>query len=391
MKRLIIGMLVFIVVIFFCLSFGVAQTIDTAKLDLSKAKVSIAGPDEVYIRSIWYDGKELSVKLKYDGKNGAIIYGPYYNEQKILQDSYNLSYAKLQVIGNNELQVSDVILGNVGYSGILKWVGGPHLVVDSYWTSTPPKTNEEIIAELNGKISTLNKNLEEANNKINKIESVKLAYQEKVSQLNGEIQKLKTKMAATVPAKVTLPSHVVFSGFENGKILMGNWETSFGAVKQVDSSQLYAKYAIPVNQNQSETLFSFTAKAADLPRIGYGLHFFASGERTGRGYGFGNSFLLWLTRDKTYYKSNKTYLQLYRSSNDVSMTQVASIRIKEDINSMLNTQILYNRDKGRIMVYINGEKKLDYKVQSPLWSGDKIVLRTLHAPVEFTNLYVKTR
>ena len=64
-----------------------AQTIslDPAKLDFSKAKLSVAGPSDIYVRSIWYGNVELSVLLKYDGANGVFVYGPYLAAQKLIQ------------------------------------------------------------------------------------------------------------------------------------------------------------------------------------------------------------------------------------------------------------------------------------------------------------------
>lgn len=386
MKKLIILMGILLLM---AVSVVMAQEIDPNRLDLSQAKVTIAGPDEAYIRSIWYEGDELSVKFKYDGATGAVVYGPYYAEDKYLLDDYEMGYVDLEVVGRDRIQISNVrISDELAYSGIIQWVGGPDLELVSYWEDVPPKTSEEWIDELNGEIYVLNEKLREQNKQIS---ALKEGHSTKVASLNREIRELRAKAAAAVgvPEKPALPERIVYSGFRGGKAFLGDWKVSPAAVRQVDPNQMYAKYSFSLTQSEPVTLFGFTARATDVDRIGYGLHFFASGEKTGSGYGFGSSFLVWLTKDTTFYKSDKIYVQLYSSSDDVKMVQVASVSIPERIDSSLNTEVLYNRSESTISVYVNGEKRIDYKVQLPLRRGDSLVLRTLGATVEFGDLYVK--
>ncbi len=365
-------------VIIFFIAFGLySQTIDTSLLDLSKAKVSIAGPNSVYIRSIYYNGKELSVLLKYNGTNGATVYGPYYEKDKLLLDSYNLNYAKLRISGPNEITVSDLILGNQAYSGTLKWTGDATLVVDSYWKSSMPETYEMKIANLQ-----------------NTINSLKEKYAGQISSLKNQIASLKKARVTTVTVQPVQkkPQRTVLSGFSGGKGLFGNWAVSYSYAKQKNKSLKFAKYSIPLYQSEDLTYYSFTANTqASQGWVGYGLHFFASGEQTGKGYGFGRSYLVWLTRDPTHYQAKNTYLQLYESFNDIKMVQLASVTIPQSITSTLTTEVLYNRETGEITLFVNGQKELSLIVESPIYSGNKIALRTLGGPVEFTDLEVKTQ
>jgi len=371
-----------IVALVFFMAFGLyAQTIDTNLLDLSRAKVSIAGPQNVYIRSIYYSGKELSVLLKYSGNDSAKVYGPYYEKDKLLLDSYRLDYAKLKVSGENEILVSDLIIGNQGYSGMLKWTGDSTLVVDRYWKSSTPVTEEV-------KIDKLTKELAE----------LKAKYETEVSSLKGQLSSLKSTQVSMVKTTTTMkstqrkPETVILSGFNRGKAVYGNWNVSYNSVKQTNNRLKFAKYSIPVYQNRSVTSYAFTAKADSTSGwIGYGLHFFASGEKTGRGYGFGRSYLVWLTRDSAYFKSNNTYLQLYESYNDIKMIQLASVKIPSAINSTINTEILYDKSAGKIYVSVNGENVLTFNPGFPIVSGNKIAFRTLGGPVQFTELKVKVQ
>jgi hypothetical protein len=100
---------------------------------------------------------------------------------------------------------------------------------------------------------------------------------------------------------------------------------------------------------------------------------------------------VWLTRDKGYYKSDSTYVQLYRSYDDVTMVQIGSVAIPESISSELDTEVIYDRTKRTISVFVNGKKRLEQVVEDPIWSGDSVALRTLGAGVTFTRGYIKVK
>ncbi len=135
------------------------QWFDPKYLDCSKAKVSLAGPDKLYIRSLYYAGEELSVLWQYDGMYGFDIYGPYFQEDKLFQDSDNMDYVQIRPQGNDSLAFSNMhiqlIVKDGCVSGIFKYAGGAKYSVASYWETTPPMTKDEQIALLNGKIEDL--------------------------------------------------------------------------------------------------------------------------------------------------------------------------------------------------------------------------------------------
>ena len=47
------------------------QSINPKLLDLSKAEASFAGNGKIYVKSIYYGGKEIAVILEYDGAAGG--------------------------------------------------------------------------------------------------------------------------------------------------------------------------------------------------------------------------------------------------------------------------------------------------------------------------------
>ena len=376
-----------------------SQPIDPSQIDLSNAKLSVAGPDSVYVRSIGYQGQLLSVLLQFDGLSGAKIYGPYFSGTKLMQDSYELEYATLRIQGGDTIIVSDLILGGNGYSGRLKYDGFDGLTLENFWESMSPKTTDMRIAELTIQIQAAKKNYEEqiAATKakyeadLADAEAERDAMQDALAMAQAAAAKAGVEISTLVPAVSSVPTKTELSGFSNTVGEYGSWSASANRASQSDGSLYYAKYLIPLRQNQSQLLYSFSARAGGSGYVGYGLHFFVSDDRDANSYGLGKSYLVWLTRDPGYYGSNRTYLQVYESFGDTKMIQVASVTIPDAISSTNQTDILYDKDRGNISVRVNGDRYLDYEVSMPLARGNKIALRTLGSGVVFTQLTVKAQ
>jgi hypothetical protein len=98
---------------------------------------------------------------------------------------------------------------------------------------------------------------------------------------------------------------------------------------------------------------------------------------------------VWLTRDEAYYRTKKAYVQLYQSSDDVTMIQLASANIGMDLTQPVNAEVQYHKDTKMIEVYVNGEMVLMQEVDA-IPSGDSMAARTLGGGVEFSAFYVKT-
>jgi hypothetical protein len=279
----------------------------------------------------------------------------------------DLSGTTLKRISSSLISVSNIVVGDRAYSGIAKLLDNNSLVADSFWESKKVESYGEKIARL-----------EKENKRLNT----------RVAVVTKQRNDARAQAVGAAPA-VAMPAKSVSSGFK-GTARLGGWKAEGQAMVQEDATQKFAKYSIPVSQT-GETLFSFTAKAQKDGWVGYGLHFFASDEKRAGRYGFGKSLLVWLTRDPSYYRSDATYLQIYQSYNDVMMIQKASVAIPEAIDATLKIDTYYNPSTQVVIVMINGDKKLEYKVQNGPTSGDKIALRTLHGPVQFSNVEVKAK
>ena len=368
--------------------------IDMDDLDLSKAEMSLAGPDRIYVTNIYYSGVRLSVLLKYNGEYGATIYGPWFDDDKFLYDSFEFGYASLEKTGTDTLLISDLILGGAGYTGTFAYDGVVTLNYKNGWTSEKPLTADQRVAEVENQLALVQKRYEE------QLKVTKELYNTETDGLKAELAaalKAATDAGvsvATVEAVVataSLPTFLAHSGFTGGRSLMGDWTVDSSKITQTDAGQFFAKFQIPLAQSASQTLYSFTAKAAGSGYSGYGLHFFASNDKTGEGYGFGKSYLVWVTSDPDFYKTSAPYIQIYESFNDGRMVPLASAAVSSTINRSNTTKVLYNKATGLIEVAVNGVNYLSFEVDTPIRSGDKMALRALGGPVTFTDLSVRTK
>lgn len=368
------------------------RSIDPSELDLSGAMLHLAGPDTVYVTDITYSGIGLSVLLKHDGGGGALIYGPYFEDTKVLLDTFQFGSADLRLQGNNTVIVSDLVLYGQGISGRLTYDGVHTLHLASWWESITPVSDEARIAELERNIASAN-----------------ARHDREMSSATADLAELRMQLAdagtaattttATAASSgtpiavemVSMPSRTLLSGFTRGSGVHGNWSASGRNLTQSDTANYFAKYAIPVSQSSSRLLYSFTAQAASSGTafVGYGLHFMASGDRAANSYGYGSSYLVWITRDPSYYRNNDTYLQIYRSFDDVKMLQVASVSTGESITRSNDVEILYDKPSGVISVAINGTTYALYRAPSAIRTGSKTAFRTLGGLVTFSDYDVK--
>ena len=193
-----------------CVTFSTfGQGIDVNNLDLSKAEMSLAGPDRIYVTNIYYDNTRLSVLLKSDGAYGATIYGPWYDDDKLLYDSYELGYAALEIKDGNTVQISDLLLGGKGYAGALTYDGATKLIFSKAWLSDTPKTFEQQIATLQERLILGQKRYEEqlsilANQYETRIEFAEDSADAEVeTALAAAAAKAKEELTAAVAAAIT--------------------------------------------------------------------------------------------------------------------------------------------------------------------------------------------
>ncbi len=172
-------------------------------------------------------------------------------------------------------------------------------------------------------------------------------------------------------------SRSLLEGFSSGEARMGQWSVSDATAEQNDRGEYFSRFALPLEQMSRPTLFRFTARSLEREDwTGFGLHLFASSVERPMGYGHGESLLIWFTRDPESYGSDNTFLQIYRSSDDVAMGRVAGGVIPEVITDEMAIEVLYQPESGDITVAVDGEVKLLYNGWFGIDEGVEIALRT---------------
>ena len=179
-------------------------------------------------------------------------------------------------------------------------------------------------------------------------------------------------------------------GFSAGEPDTGTWNVSSGLARQMDENAFFAKLALPVRQDEGPVLYSFRVRSLDPEGwVGFGLHLFVERVERRRGFGMGSSLLAWFTRDPQERKSNTTYLQLYKSDDDVNMARVLDAAIPEGMNEWMDVDVLYEPTSQYITIAVDGTDRVRYRTWFGVDSGVEIALRSL-GRAEFREFSVST-
>lgn len=183
-------------------------------------------------------------------------------------------------------------------------------------------------------------------------------------------------------------TRTLVQGFSQSIPQLGYWDIIGDTATQTDEDQYFAKLVLPIAQQSKPTLFTFKTRSRGYGWVGTGMHIFATDKQKLRGYGFGNSLLIWLTRDPEYYGTTDTRLQLYKSDDAVQMEMVLDAIIEEPMYEYLDIAILYEPVEEYITISVNGIEKLRYKTWFGIETGLEIALRSLGGYADFTDLKV---
>ena len=302
-------------------------------LDLEAATLSAAGANEVYISGIQYAGAPVSARIRYDA--GTATATALFEGADLVADSLQLDAAQ------PSLQDDKLVISNVGIEG------RAHTL-----TLTRGADGQVMVAASDDGWDV---------------------------RTRGELAR----------DNLIRTGNFVVNGFAGGAALPGEgtWDSQGGSVVQSDADATHAKFSIPADQSADRLLFGFSANADGGSKVGFGLHILASATPdSGNTWNYGTSYLLWVTQDP-FYDSEDLHLQFYESADDNTLMWLASSRIPHGLSSMINVEALY-RDTGMTTLLVNGEEHLTVNVGTGVRGGDTIALRTLHGPVEFTQVYV---
>jgi hypothetical protein len=335
----------------------VPSAVDFNLLDLDLARVSVAGPESIYISGIRYDGRELSAQLRYLGDNRGVVEALFDTGSGGLPE-LDLSVPAIKVMGPETLVISNVGIGGIAYSFTLRANRDGAIVITQQHQGHRVRTAAELLRD------------------------------ELLSSAGVE------RMVSGISGGMALPDQ-------------GTWITSAaGVVSQTDVETSHAKFSIRnVLQPAEPTLYGVSARAGGGQKVGYGLHFLASGTpQSGNTWNFGRSYLIWATRERDFYDTEATQVQLYESLDGNRLMWLNSRNLMQGLSSGLTLEALYDPDNcpqpmgaapcnGSITVLVDGMEQFKVAVSADIarQTADTIALRALGGPVEFTDLYVHSR
>ena len=335
---------------------AVPAGLDIDLISLDAARLSVAGPDSIYITGIGYGNGTFAARMRYLGGNQGILEA-LYDASAGRIPNVDLSTPALEVVAPDTLVVSNVGIGGAAYTFSFRF-------------------------SLDG--------------------SIVGAAQEQGHRVRTAAELKRDDLLSTAAADSLV------SGFGAGAALPdeGAWSmTASGTVAQTDADASHAKFAVAsVMQPKALTLYGLTARVEGGERVGYGLHFLASGTPdSGNTWNFGHSYLVWLTREPGFYDTDETQVQLYESLDDNRLVWRKSRNLERALTSDLMLEALYDPNDcpetmgdapchGSIAVLVDGAEQFKVAVSGDIAgrAADTVALRTLGGPVEFTDLYVRS-
>jgi len=195
--------------------------------------------------------------------------------------------------------------------------------------------------------------------------------------------------SASPPIERPLEPEYVAVRFDKMRSCLGTWVPKGPIYRQTDSEAYSAKLMIPVEQEMVPMRFAFTARSTGRRWVGVGMHVFVSKTKTYKGYGNGESLLVWFTYDKVHYKTDRTRIQLYRSYSDTRMYLLAEAAVDADIFAFNRIEIDVDPVGGKVEVRLNDVEALRAEGVLGLGRSDTTILRAIDT-AEFTDFQTGT-
>ncbi len=380
-------------------------TLDLKQADLSRASVYFSGPVDLLVTNVYYKGAPYAALLKHDGTGRVEIAVPPTTSPMGMPAALDLSKIKFALTADG-IQVSNIMADGFMVSGKLVptrdldlLVSPPIVLARPAATPVAAPAKVDDSAALRNQVSSLQRDLSAA-------QAAKTDSDRKATEANNRVTALEAQVRAAsagtrpAPAATAAPltaidivravSRPVKSGWAGGLPARGSWSTVGEALRQTSAGEKFAKYTMPVQQDADELVYTFKGTGDTSSWSGYGLHFLGSGSKQNDMYGYGSSYLVWVTRDPGNTQSDKTFVQLYRSYDDIRMVQLASKAINESIGATLDITVYVNRRTGVVGVGVGTTPVIEFYDPSVIRSGTHVVGRAL-GQATITNLKIMSR
>lgn len=356
--------------------------IDFSKVDLSGVHFYFQGPAQFYVTGLRYNGMVYSAVLDYDGKGTFSVKVPDQVTTAGKPLSIDLSGITLK-LASNGVQLNDIGINGNAYTGTLSVTPQNNLVISNY-----SETGSLAAAAPSADLASLRSQVAALQSQLASVTSESKQKDQTIAGLRDQLASMPTG-GAPVPSASDYPN-VIVNGFAGGNGALGTWVVANNTLQQQNAGMHFAKYTANVPQQNLQYFYQFSGSATGSGWRGYGVHFLASGSKSADGYGYGSSYLVWVTRDPSNLQTGGTFVQLYRSYDDVHMVQVASKEIPGSIDQENTIGVAVDRAANTITVLANGNEIFRYRSVDNINSGNGIALRAL-GTVTFTQAQIRTK
>jgi hypothetical protein len=185
-------------------------------------------------------------------------------------------------------------------------------------------------------------------------------------------------------------STAVALGFAGMVPAIGTWEISGdkATAAHLEPEEYYAKLVLPLDQDGSKIAYAFKARSTGYKWVGLGIHVFARSVVTHKGYGEGQSLLVWFTSDPVHRGDALTRVQVYRSLRDTYMEDLlGEASLPESIFDLHSYRVEVDPAAGSLVVLVDGVERYRLEGLPDFSSGSEVVLRALDK-AEFSDFRV---
>ena len=344
--------------------------VDPAKVDLTEAELFIQGPMELYISNVQYGDASYAAILDYDGESGLEVRVPEQITREDKPVSVDLSDVSFS-LADEGVVVEGLDLNGCTYSGTFAYSSEEN----EFRLRSARKTGRDSEER---RLTSLEKVIEQQETQIEDLEQEVEKKDSTIIDLNSKLRGARNGDGESFEAVKQRLSRPIHSGFEpESGYTWGSWELSNGELKQTDPQNYFAKYSIPLLQSEREYLYSFRAAGPQEGWIGYGLHLLASEVEEADKYEFGNSYLVWITRDYRHNRTDKTFVELYRSNGEGKMVRLVSKAVYENLSASPTIAVHSNTNENTITVYAEDKEVFSFEDRDMYREGGMVSLRSL--------------
>jgi cell division protein FtsB len=378
------------------------------EVDLSDVEFYFAGPVDLLVRNVEFQGMRYAAVLSYDGQGTFEIQIPGSTDPTGLPMSLDLSEVDV-AIDLEKIRVSNIIADGYYFSGDLvaadaitqlavqaAYIGRPVPSVDVDAYEAEIADLEEEIDDLEGRVASLqaeNADLEDDlaearaddTDQVANLREELAAAEAEIEEKEARIVTLENRIArlgdadedGAGPVARAQSARTVMPDPELASPAGGSWSLTDRGLTQSNAQALFGKYVGSYSPQGAELVYGISGRANGEGWRGFGLHFQASGSENQDRYGFGESYLVWVTRDPLNLGTDQTFIQLYKSFDDVRMIQLASRAIDDDIADGVDVSVLVERRAGSIYVINDGEVALQYTDDAFYSNATQVAVRAL--------------